>query len=128
MPYVITTTTRRPIMIRSDVDHPRYRESYCAAVTLNDAAERVYDILDDALSAARTGAVVRIDPSTVKASDAFALPDTGGTIGPLPDGTSVTVEPASAEQLVAYAGMIVRKGLFSDAEAVEIFNETRGAA
>jgi hypothetical protein len=106
VPYVITTTT--PIY---DLDHrPVYRPARedvtrRAVATLDGAREIVHDIF------ASTYANLPLDAEWAaradQADDIFAHDGAGhGTIGPLADGTTVTVEQVDAFDLGARAGLI----------------------
>jgi hypothetical protein len=80
MPYVITTEERYH-------GGPQHRR---AVATLEEAREWVYRSLDR-------------DPLPVagRLGMAMGLPESGGTLGPLPDGTVIEVEPVTWHDLIA---------------------------
>ena len=102
MLYVITT--KRPG--RYDYDPPPIRvESRRAVATLEEARRMAW----------------RTAEFGTWSSDAVTetLPESGGTVGPLPDGTVIEVEPASWDDLVGPGGW---NASTSEAEVVDAYN------
>ena len=100
MPYIITTHA-------PDLSNPAHRHSGIKAVTtrtavatLKEARTSAFSILIGINHRDETGAQY-IDEDTFDA--ARALPDAGGTVGPLPDGTVIEVRPVSTEDLARMA-------------------------
>lgn len=63
------------------------------------------------------------DPAVVRCRDtAFNLPETGGTIGPLPDGVVIEVSVTDWQDLAGRAGLIYAPGTFTVAEILDAFN------
>jgi len=78
---------------------PAFSVSRVAVVTLGEARHKAYAIGWDT-------------PGFRDAAEfngymdaCHALPDTGGTVGPLPDGTTITVEPVGWDVLAAETGV-----------------------
>ena len=102
MPYIVTT--KRPL---SCTCWGRVEAKMCRACRKGgkDVSRRAVATLDDARLAARTVVVdsALAQGTTAGTTDAydsaFALPESGGTVGPLPDGTVIDFE------LVEYADL-----------------------
>jgi len=82
MPYIITTHTRKDAIERSVGLAPR--PSRRAVATLEEAR----DVAEDAVIGEG-----RFDNDEAFLAAIVALPESGGTIGPLPDGTVIEVTP-----------------------------------
>lgn len=92
MPFIVTT--KRPLMdppLRSDGFEVASRR---AVATLEEARDAIRKFMEDRFTYGR-----RYFP------DADALIDSGGTVGPLPDGTVIEVKPSTWLQLAIAAGM-----------------------
>jgi hypothetical protein len=90
-PYAITTTV--PDMGRVEIE--RRLEA-----TLDDAQQRVVDLVYDRCVAFYAGRDWTGRKAAIAAlvEAAFNLPESGGTIGPLPDGTRFEVKPIRGER------------------------------
>jgi hypothetical protein len=56
------------------------------------------------------------------------IPESGGTVGPLPDGTTIQVEPIQRTELAAHTGCTVVQWMCStDDELVAAFNAKHGS-
>src|SRR6185295_18290227 len=86
MPYVITTWHNEDAAPMPVI--PKPKDTRTAIATLDEAREAAYYEVD---------ATSPEQPSLVcdEAEQARNLPDSGGTIGPLPDGTVIEVRPVS---------------------------------
>jgi len=94
MPYIITTATP----LRGEPVHePLDRITRTAVATLEEAREACYDVL------------IKLDNDPAPYFDAhFAvdnMDDSGGSVGPLPDGTVIEVRPTTWERVARDAGL-----------------------
>lgn len=92
MPYIVTT------MPAGSAAHPE-RMARRAVATLEEARERAEDTVFDHLGPER----MPDDRPVEFATYARNLPEEGGTIGPLPDGTVIEVERVRWETFPEYA-------------------------
>lgn len=83
-PYIITTKTP---------EEDFHRKSRVAVATLDDAREIAYEAMADASS------IYLLSDAAVIAEGIDTLPESGGTIGPLPDGTIIEVERVTVRYL-----------------------------
>ena len=95
MPYIITTTADDPHVGTPAME--RVTVTRTAVATLDEARDVV------------TGIVEEREPFSHKVqetagSNLSAMRESGGTIGPLPDGTVIEVRPASWHELIAANG------------------------
>ena len=113
MPYVITTITRRPL--HPDDTAPTDAESVSrrAVATLEEAR----DVWDAALTALG-------DSTGNYDSTPEDMPEPGGTVGPLPDGTVIEVEPVDWMRIAHDAGRMVPVGANprAEREAIDAYN------
>lgn len=111
MPYIITTTHGE-----RDMRWPR-------------VTRRAVATLDEAREAARES-VNAIDVGLFRECEqAELLPEHGGTIGPLPDGTVIEVEPATYEALIAALGITYMahfRRAHTDAATIAAYNAAQG--
>jgi hypothetical protein len=121
MPYIITTTSEQHIGYSLTPKVTRR-----AVATLDKAhAAAAYELrqcdTDSFAIAARV-------------AEAYALPESGGTVGPLPDGTVIEVEPVLIENLIFRAGIkawyvtAARRAdtAMSDADVIDAYNAAQG--
>lgn len=124
-PYIITTKDG-PAPDQRDPGYDVWleRQSRRAVATLEEARHDAENIVIDALG-------VR---DTMEASDdrfdARELPESGGTVGPLPDGTVIEVAPIILLDLAQAAGFHVcsRAGIdgYSDQQIIDAYNAKQG--
>lgn len=95
MPYIITT--KRPLAGNQTLDEAMENDDVTAVATLDEARAHLRPILADAFPHGPVGnrAAVR------------DLPESGGTIGPLPDGTVIEVQQVTWARLTHDAGLPV---------------------
>src|SRR4051812_13657710 len=121
MPYLVTTMYGEP---RSD--RPGHvggvaweRVSRLAVATLGKARSAVKRAIMDL--APESGS---LKPYLAAQQQADALPESGGTVGPLPDGTTIRVELAATGDLAA-AALVANDyhfGELTEAEVIAAFN------
>lgn len=87
MPYIVTTTT--PVEV-ADFNDPLPVESHVAVATLDEARDAAIEATGGAFSVAEHNAIL---------AAVAAFTAEGGTVGPLPDGTTIAVEPAGWDRL-----------------------------
>jgi hypothetical protein len=81
MPYIVTT--KRPAKVDHDEERAeREHVSRRAVATLEEARDFIYSLC----------AETDVDDERI-ADDIDRLPESGGTVGPLPDGTVIEVKP-----------------------------------
>lgn len=90
MPYIITTS--EPFDAEKHVHRPAF--SRRAVVTLDEAREATTAIIVDGPNRYGTDAQIL---------ESYVLPEQGGTIGPLPDGTVIEVGRVEWGDLTEYA-------------------------
>jgi hypothetical protein len=87
MPYIVTT--KRPAKVDHDEERAeREHVSRRAVATLEEARDFIYSLC----------AETDVDDERI-ADDIDRLPESGGTVGPLPDGTVIEVEQTTREAL-----------------------------
>lgn len=92
-PYIVTTKLSAAIPSSKPCERPYDALSRVAVATLGDAQGRAHDVVFRVESEAS-------DEGPIKAFDQayetlLRLPESGGTVGPLPDGTVIEVEPTT---------------------------------
>jgi hypothetical protein len=86
MPYIVTT--KRPAKVDHDEERAeREHVSRRAVATLEEARDFIYSLC----------AETDVDDERI-ADDIDRLPESGGTVGPLPDGTVIEVEQGPDEE------------------------------
>lgn len=115
MPYIITTHTYGWAM-------PGHGT--------HSATRRAVATLDEARAAAHTSANMPATPSTLDAlmgvrAAIDALPESGGTVGPLPDGTVIEVEPIDWTSLQHAVGT-ARRVPATPAAIIDAYNAAGG--
>jgi hypothetical protein len=99
MPYIITTRRRESLGWRptGEVESAKVWEvkSRRAVATLDEAREAAHGIVNRAPA----GRAEQYTSSPGR--DAMTLPESGGTVGPLPDGTIIEVAPVGRDDLFA---------------------------
>jgi hypothetical protein len=108
MPFIITTTRHLPSMESHDTMEYVERR---AVATLEEARTLASDAVYDA------GLKTVVD-----AEQAFTIPVSGGSVGPLPDGTVIEVEHASWDDLVGADGWGVST---TEAEVIAAYNDAQ---
>lgn len=106
MPYIVTT--KRPIGVSKSLA-PACKVSRRAVVTLEEAGEAFHEALF----------VCGIEPPSEEWGDwAMAwhlhISEPGGTVGPLPDGTVIEVEPVEWDDIRRVVGAVGRRGATND--------------
>ena len=143
MPYIITTKRSRsrsgcpasqeavlergedcPLCERSAVAHASEEPVVGASVaaTLEEAREAAHVIVAESATAASL-AVTTTAGWAPHDDDAIALPESGGTVGPLPDGTVIEVEPSTYDDLADAAEYV---GSMDDHAAILASYEAQG--
>jgi hypothetical protein len=94
MPFIITTAMRANRygangLVEANVPHETTR---IAVATLDEARATVWAQVFDSRS------------QTIDGSEVDSLPESGGSVGPLPDGTVIEVRPVAAAELARLAG------------------------
>lgn len=101
MPYVIETTTPPcGAQFRRCQDPEHATVTSYAVATLDEAREAVQDIAAEVTSSHPYA--LDAEP-TWPERDALAIPEHGGTVGPLPDGTVIEVRQVSWDELAKLA-------------------------
>jgi hypothetical protein len=101
-PYIVTI--KRVYSIGTDHG---VGESRRAVATLDEAHEYVWNLLDS-------------DPATDQTK--VSLAESGGTVGPLPDGTVIEVAPATWRDLAAQASLDIAWVASADTDEAEIID------
>lgn len=96
MPYIVTT--KRPIGVSKSLA-PACKASRRAVATLEEARANVQKIVAPA-EKVKLMSPYRIREFTPFVQHALHLPESGGTVGPLPDGTVIEVEPITREAML----------------------------
>jgi len=118
MPYVITTATP----LRGEPVHESLdRITRTAVATLEEAREAAAEVAGTAYSDEWIMAHANRGTVAPLIDAAWDLPESGGTVGPLPDGTVIEVRRRSWPDLQADAGLGHRMPL-SDANILSVFN------
>jgi hypothetical protein len=114
MPYIITT-----LHPWADANEPARRARTRTAVATLEEAQ---DIVTEDLQHFDFDAF----PDHPLADGIPALPESGGTVGPLPDGTVIEVERVARFELGFSAGLIAadHPQLWNDSDLVDKFNRT----
>lgn len=102
-PYIVTVTTAE--RVRPDSPLREGIQTRRAVATLDEAREAC------------------IDAGHPRGMDGWKLPESGGTVGPLPDGTTIEVRETDAAELGTALGMSSHEVLSrTDDELVAAFN------
>jgi len=119
MPYIITTINPQGAA-EQDSDGRSYyvpTSTRTAVATLDEARMVGVKALPAAMTIGGAG------PNIAATKALYALPQAGGTIGPLPDGTVIEVEPVDYQTLTdALRGDYMTNASQSDADVVAAFN------
>lgn len=103
MPYIVTTTTPHVVdTIYPGEPWPTLR-SRVAVATLDEARDLAVTVVGDRRAADPTETIDTLELASPRwddrCTDAQRLPAEGGTVGPLPDGTTIAVDPAGWDRL-----------------------------
>lgn len=108
MPYIITSYDSSRVVYNGETGISEYEaEGRRAVATLDEANEALYAIVKERYASCRVG-----------------VPEAGGSIGPLPDGTVIAVKATTTTEIEISLGCTdAQMGQMSDAEAVKAFND-----
>ena len=123
MPYIITIAPRADHAPERNGDLDRESHDGCdiCAQQRADTHRTAVATLDEARTSAREAVAGKPYDMINPANVALALPESGGTIGPLPDGTVIEVRPVTHQWLVGQIGFGQRNQMwFRNAAAVDV--------
>lgn len=117
MPYIIAIT--RPGKHLSGMDEAEYAPSRRAVATLGEARTIAYDAIEERVAPIPDGVA-----GFTRSVDHLSEP--GGTVGPLPDGTVIQVEPTTVSDIADTFSMDTFNAMnhdgASEADWIDAFN------